>query len=539
MGLRWAGGSGGSRRCGRAAAAALILLGCGAAWAQEPAAVPAAAPAARFPVLEYRVQGNTVLPQLRVEEAVYPHLGTGRTAEDIEAARKALEDAYNKAGYPTVTVEVPQQRIAGGIVTLQVVERPVGRLRVTGARWFLPGQVRAGAPSVAEGKVPNIPEVQRDIVALNRLPDRRVTPQIRPGAAPDTVDVDLEVEDRLPLHASAELNNRQTRSTRELRVIGAVRYDNLWQRGDSINFAYQTAPQRPSDASVYSGSYLWRVPGGSASVLASIIRSDSDVATVGGTTVIGKGTIAGLRGIVPLGFSPGFTHSLSFGADYKSFRDGIILGADRAEYPITYYPFTVTYQASWAGERATTDISASFVWAFRGLGSNTFDFTQKRAFAQPGFSYIRADAARLQNLPWGMQLYGHATGQYAREPLIANEQFALGGLDSVRGYFEVETLGDFGAAFQGELRSPSLAPLLGPRVNEVRLHAFFDVGAAGINHPLPQQNHSFTLASTGVGARMRLFDRVNGQVEGATTLTDGADTKAGNVRALFRIWGDF
>jgi hemolysin activation/secretion protein len=493
-------------------------------------------------VLEFRVLGNTVLPAASIEQAVMPFLGTGRTAEDVEKARAALEDAYNSAGYPTVSVELPAQRVNSGIVTLKVTERPVGRLRVVGAQWHSPRAVREAAPSVAEGKVPRLQDVQRDIVALNRQPDRRVVPELLPGQEPGTVDVALRVEDRFPLHATVELNNRQVRNTAELRTSASVRYENLWQRGDTISAGFQTAPQRTSDALVFTGSYLWRVPGSTASVLASFTKSDSSLASFGGS-IIGRGTTIGLRGIVPLGGAgAGFSHTLIGGIDRKSYLEGVpgqTLGADRTEIPITYYPISLSYQATWVGERADTELGLTATFGIRGLGSSDATFERKRADASSSFSTFRGELTRTQRLPADWQLWGRASGQYTRDPLIANEQFALGGLDSVRGYYEVAALADAGAAMQTELRSPSLAGRIGQPLNEMRLHGFLDGGFVGLNRPLPQQTRNYTLGSAGLGARAKIYDHLNAAVDGATVLTDGPGSRAGGMRVLFRLWGDF
>src|SRR5271156_5408012 len=81
-------------------AAGLAMAGT-AAWA-----VPSAQHAAEasFDLNEIRVDGSSVLPPEQVEEVVYPFLGPGMTAKDVEAARAALQDAYKDAGYVTVSV---------------------------------------------------------------------------------------------------------------------------------------------------------------------------------------------------------------------------------------------------------------------------------------------------------------------------------------------------------------------------------------------------------------------------------------------------
>jgi hemolysin activation/secretion protein len=520
--------------------ACFAIAAPGAVKAETAApARPAARPPVRFDVTEYRVEGNTVLSETDVDAAVYDFLGPGRTIDDIDHARAALEAAYAAHGYPTVSAEIPVQHVTDGVVVLHVTERTVGRLRVTGSRYYDLGDIKAGAPSLAEGRVPRMPDVQRDIVALNQLADRTVTPSLRAGAAPDTVDVDLQVEDRFPGHATLELNNRQSQATTPLRLQGSLSYDNLWQRGDSATVTFQVAPQDTANAAVVSGSYLFHIPASDLSLLASYLHSDSNVTTVGSTNVIGKGDIAGLRLVIPGPYTAGFAQTLSVGMDYKHFDNDTSLPGSTSAAPITYYPATISYEGDWNGPQAQTTLQSSLVFTFGGLGSSLQAFDYLRYDARPGFAYLRGTLTRTQTLPYDIQLYGHVFTQLAVEPLISNEQFSLGGLDTVRGYLESEALGDYGIGAQAELRSPSLAPYLGGRVQEARALVFVDAGSTAIHNPLPEQRASYTLASTGLGLRVRLLDDLTGELVGAFTLSDGAVTKGGDSRLLFRVAGDF
>ncbi len=126
------------------------------AHAQEAAtAIPAPTDAPHFDIWEYTVEGNTVLPNLSIETAVLPHLGPDRSMVDVEAARAALEAVYQKAGYLTVLVDVPEQQVDDGVVRLAVLEGRVGRLNVTGARYHSPGFIRKQVSELAEGTVPD------------------------------------------------------------------------------------------------------------------------------------------------------------------------------------------------------------------------------------------------------------------------------------------------------------------------------------------------------------------------------------------------
>ncbi len=255
-----------------------------------------------FYIKEYQVQGGGhLLPRVEVEAAVYPYLGPYRTREDVEQARGALEQAYRDKGYQTVTVEIPPQNAQGGIVKLQVMQGEVGRLRVHGSRYFSIDQIKREAPSLQEGQSPNFTQVTQDLLVLNDIADRRVTPTLRAGEIPGTVDVDLNVKDTPPIHGSLELNNRYSADTTPLRVNGSVSYDNLWQLEHSIGFSFQLAPEDTNEVQVFSGYYLARIPDVSwLSFMLQGTNQDSNVNTLGGIGVAGKGQVLGGRAIFSL-----------------------------------------------------------------------------------------------------------------------------------------------------------------------------------------------------------------------------------------------
>jgi hemolysin activation/secretion protein len=122
---------------------AVILMGLAGAGAQEvPADTPLAAPEspaaaepaeAPFYIRHYKVKGASKLKRIDIEGAVYPFMGPACTSVHVEQARANLEKAYREAGYSLVTVTVPPQDTKFGVVTLQVAENKIGRLRVKGA----------------------------------------------------------------------------------------------------------------------------------------------------------------------------------------------------------------------------------------------------------------------------------------------------------------------------------------------------------------------------------------------------------------------
>ncbi len=131
---------------------------------------------ARLDIFEYYVAGNSVLEAEVIAQACAPFLGPGRTPEDVDHARAALEAAYRERGFKTVGVSIPQQTVRDGVVHLQVVEARVGHLNVLGSRFHSVEQIRAQVPSLEEGAVPDFNAVEKEVVAINQRPDRRITP---------------------------------------------------------------------------------------------------------------------------------------------------------------------------------------------------------------------------------------------------------------------------------------------------------------------------------------------------------------------------
>jgi hemolysin activation/secretion protein len=524
----------------------------GSEQAQEAAASSAPAAPTNFDIDEFRIDGADAMPQIEVEEAVYPFLGPQRTAEDVEKARAALEKGYHDKGYQTVSVSIPAQNVAGRVVVLKVTEGKVGRLRVANSRFFDINKVKKNAPSLQEGSLPNFNEVTKDIVALNQWPDRRITPALRAGVTPGTVDVDLNIEDTFPLHGSVELNNRQSPNTTPTRLSVTGRYDNVWQRGDSLNLSYQIAPERPEDATSFSGSYLGRVTDWT-SVMMYGVKSDSDVATVGGMNVIGPGEIIGVRGMLTLPSRENYFHSLSVGADYKHFGQIVALDDSSFSSPITYYPGTISYAGTLQLEGSLTQWNVAGTAGFRGLGSDAEEFWNKRVLSNANFFHANFDLSNTYELPKEFQLYSKMKAQITDGPLVSSEQFSIGGADTVRGYYESEAIGDNGLVASFEVRTPDFGAWLQKNLkdeagkgearftvfNEWRAFAFADAGYARVYSPGAEQKRAFDLYSVGLGTRFKLFDHLNGMVAWAVPLVDEGETEAEDHHVLFSVSGEF
>jgi hemolysin activation/secretion protein len=546
------------RAVSRLAIFCALMLAAARAFATAtpaPSPAPAAAPAAPAPeqnlpefyIREYRVVGAHHLTPLEIENAVYPFLGPARTLEDVQGARDALQKVYEDKHYTTVSVTVPPQTGARGIVFIQVSELTVGRLRVEGSRYHDIDLIKKAVPALAEGKLIDFAEVQKEFVGLSQLPDRRVTPAIQTGAAPGTMDVDLNVTDSLPLHGSLELNNRYSADTPSLRLNASASYDNLWQLGHSIGASVQVSPQDFSKVQVYTGFYTARFPGienFSLTLQGTVQRSN--VSTLGAVDVTGKGDIAGLRANFKLPNIGDYYHNFTFGIDYKALEQVVTSGTLTltSKTPTTYVPLTFDYSGTWVGPSFLTDLDLQVVLNLRGIGSNALQFDNNRFGANRNFIYFRGDVAQTQDLPYDLQLFAKLSGQVTDTPLLNSEEFSAGGLDTVRGYLESEVLGDNAIVGNFEARSPSLLSWIktasnAKSANDWRFYGFFDAAAVSIDEALPGQAVRYSLASYGAGTRMTVFNDFNASLDLAVPLFSQSSTKANNPFLTFRVWTDF
>lgn len=491
----------------------------------------------RVDINEYIVRGNSVLDARTIELAVTPYLGPQRTMKDVENARDALLSAYNARGYQSVYVDLPEQQVTGGVVYLQVNETKVGRVRVVGAQYNSPLEVREQVPALQEGKVPDFNLAQAQLTTLNRTAKRQVMPLVKQGALPGTMDVDLKVDDSSPWRASAGLNNDYSADTKELRATASIGHDNLWQLGHSASLSFFGTPEDLNQTKVWSGSYTAPLRNSNWTLDASGYKSDSTVSTVGGTTVLGKGYAVGFKATYTVPNTGNWWHTMSVGVDFKNNEEALRLGGTGDKVPLRYAPITLAYMGFVQNERSQYSLGLSMVAGTRslfGYGSDEKAFRYKRYEAKPNFMVLKADLNGSYSFENEAQIGFRFAGQLTDSPLVSGEQIAAGGLNSVRGYLSAETTGDYGVVGSLELRSKPLT-YLNPWVENWRVYAFTDASRLKLRDPLIEQQDLFTLASVGIGTSFRFGEQVSGRVDVGYPLKSGPRTEKHDTRVNFSL----
>jgi hemolysin activation/secretion protein len=489
----------------------------------------------KFDVLEYVVQGNTKFKSIQIEESVYPHLGLGKTFKDVEAAREALEKAYQAAGFITISVDIPEQSTSSGAITLQVNEGKIDRLSIKGAKYFSSAMIREKLPELASGVVPNSNVVKEEIADLNRNANRRVAPALRPGKTPGTVDVDVTVDDSLPISGSVTLSNfRPSSSPNALRLGADVRFENVGESyfgaGHTLGFSLFTTPQDTKDTRLFTMNYL--VPTiDSGTFLFFALRSNTEsLQPVGATLVQGKYSQLGLRYFYPLAKADTSRLNLVLGIDRKTNEQ---LVSNTGIGPLTYTPYTLGLNFQTGASDDIWKFDTSWVGGVRTNLKTDEAFASRRLGATSDFGVLKVDLSNDRSLGGQFRLRSRVGAQLANRPLINLEQAVAGGYDSVRGYFEAEQIGD--KSLRASVEASYALKVSGSWLKRADLISFVDAARLEVLSPAVGQLSTFHLASTGIGTRLRFGNTWQFSTDVAYALRAAGKTQKGDVRLLARM----
>ena len=521
-----------------------VLAAAGPPATNAPAAVQTNAEP-RLSVIAYEIHGDTLLPENTLMSIFAKRTGTNVALSEIKQAASDLQMEYRSRGYPTVLVTIPPQTITNGMVKIRVFQGRLSEILVTQNRYFTSNNVMRALPSLHTNTILVGPVFQAELDRANRNQDRQISGQLEPGLEENTTILNLQVKDRLPLHAKLDFNNQSSPGTPAERINTSASYQNLWQLEHSFGVQYSFSPQSyksgdswnwydlPSVAN-YGGFYRlplgagspvegqiakpggsfgydeatrqFRLPAGSGQPELNLYASRSTIDT-GVTTVYSKNlfntngnsldrndvqqgitinSAFGSRLSLPLNTSAQFQSGFSTGFDYKQYQQSnyktniftltseildtisnpghvitnINVSTVRSPVPGTvqsldYLPLALRYNASlrdaWGVTAFGLGLSAD-AW-FSGSRSN-LDLVTGSSESSGHWVILSPTISRDFQIYTNWVLTLHGEGQWATEPLVSNEQYGLGGVNTIRGYQEGAVLGDTGWWVGFEQKTP-------------------------------------------------------------------------------------
>jgi len=514
----------------------LIALACvaGAASAQLPGAP---APAPKFAIQQFVVEGNTLLSESLVRSVVNPFTGPSRDFGDVQRALEALQDAYSSRGYNAVRVLVPEQDIRAGSVRLQVIEARIRRVRVENNKFFSEANIRAGLPALKEGGSPNVRALGENAQMSNENPAKQVAISLESADEEAKVDALVRVTDDSPRRYSVFADNTGTPATGNYRVGVGFQHANLFNGDEILNLQAITSPGHVSDVKIVGMGFrapMYRA-GGNVDLSAGYSNVNSGVVQ-DLFTVSGAGRIYGLRYTQFLPRFGTYEQRLAAGWDYRAFVNNVgLIGTTAGSIvpDITLRPWSLTY----TGRNAQVGRDLSFYLTFAhnapgGPNGGQEAFDAARAGASANYSAWRYGAAYAYTLPQDYLLRAVASGQYTKNLLVPGEQFGMGGMDSVRGYHERETANDNGYRLSLEGYGPDLGSRLGSDWR-VRPLIFTDMARGKDNEPA--RNAENRLASFGAGVRLSKGKSVSARFDVARATRDAGTRAKGDNMLQFSL----
>jgi hemolysin activation/secretion protein len=225
--------------------------------------------------------------------------------------------------------------------------------------------------------------------------------------------------------------------------------------------------------------------------------------------------------------------------DYKDFYEDVNFDDEEQEgitTPIDYLPFMVSYSATQSDKKGKTQFSLGLNWAFRNIITDQREFEIKRFKARGDYLYVTAGVERTHKLPLGMGLYAKMDGQITSEPLITNEQYTAGGMESVRGYKESEVSGDYVFHSTVEVYFPEFFSSLNIKKKaNATLYYFYDMARLWKKSPLPGEEKSMMLQGAGWGLKGTLFNNFEYAFDWAVALEDTDRVRSGDDIYYFRL----
>ena len=517
-----------------AAALALLWWACMAA-AQAPAVAPAPAP--RFDIQAFVIEGNSLFQPFELQALVEPYTGTQKDFGDIQRALEVLQAFYSERGYNAVRVLVPEQDIRAGRVRLQVIEARIRNVRIEGNKFFDNANVRGSLPALREGEPPNTREIGANVTLSNENPIRQQRVILESTPEEGKVDAVVRVTDSDPWRTTAFFDNTGNPTTGHNRAGIGFLNANFGGADHVLNLQLITSPTQWDDVVILGGGY--RIPLYESNALFDLYGGYSDVNS--GVlqdlfAVSGSGTILGGRYTQVMPRLGSYEQKFAIGLEWKAFENDVVLvgGTGTLVPDVTTIPLTFSY----IGRDVEPGRDVGFYLSYSqnnpyGDGDASRQAIMAvRAGAKPRFQIVRAGFSYSKALPDDNLLRVALDGQYTQDALIPGEQFGMGGMNSVRGFYERTTAHDIGHRVSVEMYGPEIGHQIAP---DWRARTLGFIDAARGKDQQPVRLAESGIMSIGVGLRATKGRQWSLRGDFAMVVDGTANREKGEIRTHFAV----
>jgi hemolysin activation/secretion protein len=485
-----------------------------------PIVLGAVVPTPHFRVDRFEIQGSNPLSATDTKSVLTQFVGEYDGIDGLLAAADALNQTLAEKGFTFYKAVLPPQKIENGVVRLKIVELKVGKVAVVGNKHFTNANILASVPSLKPGETPNTREIARSLDLANQHPAKTVLLKFKEADTPGTVDATLNVKDQRPYQFFSVLNNIGTPESGRLRLSVGGQYSNLFNRDQKVTVSYTMSPDNFNNVTQVGANYQIPIYNKAGTLSFFYVHSDVNIGNVGGFfDISGAGDFLGATYIQLLKNIGNYSQDWQLSLQLKYFENAF----NGQPHEVESSPISFQYDGAYRTENSRLSFYMALVknTAIGGLNTDSAYFNSPRIGATNDWTLGRFGGTYTYFLPKDWMARAMFDAQVTGQPLIAGEQFGVGGANSVRGFEERAISGDTGYRASFEIWTPKL-----PLVYDIRLLTFFDTGNRTLNEPLPGEVKSDTISSAGIGLRWEWKDQIGVKVDWARSIA-GINKPAG------------
>ncbi|SDJ33660.1 Hemolysin activation/secretion protein [Pseudomonas delhiensis] len=493
---------------------------------QEPPAEMQAAPGdtRRFAVGKVVIRGADSYPAGTFDALAKRLEGRQVTLAEVNAVAGEITQRYRKAGFLLARAYVPQQRLEGGQLLIQVFEGKVNEVRFEGPS---NKALERYADNIRQEVPPKSATIERNLLLMNDVSgnDSRATL----SASPVANGTDLTVENQLRKYEGFfGFDNRDSRYFGPWQVYGGVGVNDLSGHGDHLGIRAGKSVEGDK-MTFFEGQY--ELPVGSRGDVVSFLaqHNDGHADTYSFLNANSSGDTFAVRITRPWIRQRDKTFKTSAALTYFNGKSEYLDDPDNppsSDDRIRALRLGASYDFfdAYGGKNL---VKAELSKGLDILGaSNESRANPSREGGRTDFTKLQVDAQRLQDLTRimdGLNLYLAMTAQTSfGQALLSPEQFGVGGSEFGRGYDPSEITGDRGFATKAELQYNRLHTFRDHQV-PTQYYAFWDFGKVWSEDPSWVSSES--LSSAGFGAHLQVFKDTYVSPELAFPLTHKVSAK--------------
>lgn len=502
----------------------------------------------RFELKDVEFAGNTAVSSDELKKYFAALINKQVGFDEIINVINEITQTYRQKGYITSKAYVPPQKIANGILKINIFEGKIGQVQVNKTKWAKTSYIKnnlIGLNNVKESQLLNINDIKASLNDVNSKDYLKGNVELKRGETPETTDVLFNIKDRPPLNFGATWDNLGRDYVGVQKAGINIADQNLTGFGDSLSTNLSFAK------GIFNNNVFYSLPLGSKGAELRLGYSHSFVRL---GNELKSSRIKGLANdftttvSLPLYKNQNIRLSSDFTYDMLSSKlESPVTSAYNNKYELRALRTGLNLQENDMTGRIYSRLEVSTGLPILGAKTEKIDASD----ANSKFVRIETGITRIQYLPWESYCVFRLSGQYSPFHLLSPEQVQYGGMYSVRGFREGVMYGDVGYNITVEARKaiPYLPKQVSipyrkdkvvkiPLKNRIYFAVFYDQALARELHQGVEYSYKNFLQSVGAGLNINLTKYLNANMYIGIPLGRQRDDRQNSVRYHFSLSSD-